>query len=71
MNDYYSEFPCPPREKIAQELVEHLRKEGIVVPYEVALAAAKEMKDYSLTGYRMFGFGECVRALRKKNIGEQ
>ena len=72
MNDYYSQFPKPRVVERVQSLVSmvppHLRME---VPLRVIEAEALQVteslgKDYSLTGWSMFGRGEEFQHLRKR-----
>jgi len=64
MLDAYSIYPAPPPEVIAKKLVEHFNNPEVT--YEVALQVAKEMPEYSLIGYSMFGFKQCCEKIEKK-----
>jgi len=72
MNDYYSDFPKPRVDERVQSLVSmvspHLRME---VPLKVIEAEALHVteslgKDYSLTGWSIFGKSEEYQHLRKR-----
>lgn len=65
MNDYYSQFPQPPPDTRAQNLVDvmlrnHTFRE-FFTPDElntIALGVVKISKQYSMSGYNVFGYAE-------------
>jgi hypothetical protein len=65
MNDYYSNFPQPPPDTRAKNLVDVMIREqnfrDFFTPDElntIALDVVKDSKEYSMSGYNVFGFRE-------------
>ena len=65
MNDYYSQFPQPPVDVRARNIVDVMLRDQmfcqVFTPEEledIALEVVKVSKDYSMTGYNVFGFAE-------------
>jgi hypothetical protein len=65
MNDYYSDFPQPPPDTRAKNLVDVMIREqnfrDFFTPDElntIALDVVKDSKEYSMSGYNVFGFRE-------------
>jgi hypothetical protein len=65
MNDYYSNFPQPPPDTRAKNLVDVMLRDQnfreFFTPDEldnIALEVVKVSKEYSQTGYNIFGFAE-------------
>ena len=77
MNDYYSDFPQPSVDVRARNLVDVMLREekfrdffGPANLKDIALEVVKVSKDYSMSGYNVFGFAEerqrMVNALESK-----
>ena len=82
MNDYYSQFPQPSVDVRARNLVndtsrnkifrEHFTSEELKA---IAYAVAEVSKEYSMSGYNVFGFAEerkrmwetCLARLKSSN----
>lgn len=65
MNDYYSEFPQPSADVRARNLVDVMLRNqkfcDFFTPDElknIALEVVKVSKEYSMSGYNVFGFAE-------------
>ncbi len=65
MNDYYSQFPQPPTYVRAENLVNVMLREQKFRDYftpdelkHIGLEVVKDSKEYSYSGYNMFGFVE-------------
>lgn len=65
MNDYYSQFSQPSEDVRARNLVDVMLRNDVFrerfSPCElkdVALEVVKNSKEYSMSGYNMFGFAE-------------
>jgi hypothetical protein len=65
MNDYYSQFPQPSADVRAGNLVDVMLRDQKFREYftqdeltNIALEVVKVSKEYSMTGYNMFGYAE-------------
>ena len=65
MNDYYSDFPQPSIDVRARNLVDVMLREEKFRDFfgqdklkDIALEVVKVSKDYSMSGYNVFGFAE-------------
>lgn len=65
MNDYYSDFPQPPPDTRAKNLVDVMSQDQELSKYfdhneltRIALEVVKDSKEYSMSGYNVFGFRE-------------
>ena len=65
MNDYYSQFPQPSADVRARNLVDVMNRDQKFREYftpvelnDIALEVVKVSKEYSMTGYNMFGYAE-------------
>ena len=65
MNDYYSEFPQPSADARARNLVDVMLRDqkfrDFFTPDElknIGLEVVKVSKEYSMSGYNMFGYAE-------------
>tara|TARA_Y100000389_G_C17014074_1_gene295595 strand:- start:189 stop:431 length:243 start_codon:yes stop_codon:yes gene_type:complete len=65
MNDYYSEFPQPSADVRARNLVDVMLRDqkfrDFFTPDElnnIGLEVVKVSKEYSMSGYNMFGYAE-------------
>jgi hypothetical protein len=65
MNDYYSQFPQPSADVRARNIVDVMLREEKFRDYftpdelkNIALKVVKVSKEYSQTGYNMFGYAE-------------
>jgi hypothetical protein len=65
MNDYYSQFPQPSADVRAGNLVDVMLRDQKFREYftrdelkTIALEVVKVSKEYSMTGYNMFGYAE-------------
>ena len=79
MNDYYSQFPQPPTHVRAMNLVDvMLRDDTFRVSFtydelkDIATEVVQTSKEYSMTGYNVFGFAEerarMIESLKSKNM---
>mgnify|MGYP001149935485 CR=1 FL=1 len=77
MNDYYSQFPQPSADVRARNLVDVMLREEKFRDFfgqdklkDIAFEVVKVSKDYSMSGYNVFGFAEerqrMVNALESK-----
>lgn len=65
MNEYYSQFPQPPPDTRAKNLVDVMLRDRMFRDYftpgelnTVALEVVKVSKEYSMSGYNVFGYTE-------------
>ena len=65
MNDYYSQFPQPSADVRARNIVDVMLRDQKFREYftpvelnDIALEVVKVSKEYSMTGYNMFGYAE-------------
>lgn len=62
MMDYYSSFPMPDKLERKKNLIDYANEQKITVSDEIFDLIIAEAKEYSLTGYQVFGFKEdCVK----------
>ena len=73
MNDYYSQFPQPPPDVRAKNLVDVILRDqkfrDLFTPDElndIALDVVKDSKEYSMSGYNVFGYAEERQRMIKK-----
>ena len=82
MNDYYSDFPQPPADIRARNLVDFVSREQKFRDHftidelkDLAMNVVTISSDYSMTGYNMFGFAKEKKLLcnvlesKMKSIG--
>ena len=65
MNDYYSQFPQPSADVRARNIVDVMLRDQKFRDYftpdelkNIALEVVKVSKEYSMSGYNVFGFAE-------------